>query len=111
MKVLIVSDSHGLTMELEKLVERQEREVNYFIHCGDSELEADHPSLDKYIPVRGNCDYDEQIPEEVQRKLGDQTIYVTHGHRYSVKTSLMKLSYRAERSICKYCLFWPCSSS
>ena len=40
MKVLIVSDSHGLTTELEKLMENYQDEVDLFIHCGDSELDS-----------------------------------------------------------------------
>ena len=45
MKVLIVSDSHGLTTELEKLKAKYQGEVEHFIHCGDSELEADDPAI------------------------------------------------------------------
>ena len=41
MKVLFVSDSHGLTAELEILVEKHQDEVDLFIHCGDSELAPD----------------------------------------------------------------------
>ena len=45
MKVLFVSDSHGLTAELEKLVENHQDEVDLFIHCGDSELDPDDPAI------------------------------------------------------------------
>jgi uncharacterized protein len=95
MKVLIVSDSHGLTSELEKLTMKHNGEVDLFIHCGDSELEANHPAIKNFIIVRGNCDIDTRIPEENLKDFGGHKIFITHGHRYSVKNSLMKLSYRA----------------
>nr|WP_295972798.1 metallophosphoesterase [uncultured Bacillus sp.] len=98
MKVLIVSDSHGFTFELDKLVREHKNEVELFIHCGDSELIADHPALIKYVTVRGNCDNDERFPEDIVVTAGDRRILITHGHRYSVKSSLMKLSYKAREA-------------
>ena len=53
MKVLIVSDSHGLTEELEKLIEKHQGEVEFFIHCGDSELEPDDPAIKNYVALSG----------------------------------------------------------
>lgn len=96
MRILIVSDSHGLTKELKRLVEKHQGEVDCFIHCGDSELDPDDPAIKNFIIVRGNCDFDERFPEDIVKKIGDQTIFITHGHRYSVKSSLMKLAYKAK---------------
>lgn len=95
MKVLIVSDSHGLTVELEKIKERHRAETELFIHCGDSELEADHPAMMNFLTVRGNCDIDPRFPDEAVEEAGSHRILITHGHHYSVKTDLMKLSYKA----------------
>jgi putative phosphoesterase len=95
MKVLIVSDSHGLTLELEQLMERHRNEVELFIHCGDSELSADHPAIQYYAAVRGNCDADQRLPSELLQDTGSCKILITHGHRYSVKSDMMKLSYKA----------------
>src|SRR6476469_8971577 len=96
MKVIIVSDSHGLTTELEKLKENYQDEVDHFIHCGDSELEVDDRAIHSFVAVGGNCDIDERFPEEILMKIGDRTLYITHGHRHSVKSNLMTLSYRAK---------------
>lgn len=95
MKVLFVSDSHGLTKELEKIVEKHQNEVQVFIHCGDSELAPDHPALENYVVVGGNCDFDEQFSGDIVKKVGDKTIFITHGHKYSVKSNLMKIAYKA----------------
>ncbi|MBB6445639.1 metallophosphoesterase [Bacillus benzoevorans] len=98
MKVLVVSDSHGLTSELEQLRERHGEEVELFIHCGDSELSADHPALINYAVVRGNCDGDGRHSAELLQEAGNRKILITHGHRYSVKSGMMKLSYKARES-------------
>ncbi len=48
MKILIISDSHGLTDELQTIAKRHAAEVDMMIHCGDSELETNHPALEGY---------------------------------------------------------------
>lgn len=98
MKVLFVSDSHGLTAELEQLVEKHRDEIDFFIHCGDSELDPDHPALQNYVVVGGNCDFDERFSEDIVKKVGNKTIFITHGHKYSVKSSLMRLAYKAREA-------------
>ena len=57
-KVLVVSDSHGLTKELEVIRERHLNDVDLMIHCGDSELMPDEKVMNGYLTVRGNCDFD-----------------------------------------------------
>ncbi|KON86836.1 metallophosphatase [Sporosarcina globispora] len=94
MKVLIVSDSHGLTSELSQIRDMHPN-MDLMIHCGDSELQADHESLKGYAAVRGNCDFEAAFPEDRIEEAGGLRFFVTHGHRYSVKSTLMNLSYRA----------------
>ncbi|MBM4762478.1 metallophosphoesterase [Bacillus sp. B15-48] len=95
-KILIVSDSHGSTEMLEELKLRHQQEVNQMIHCGDSELTDNHESINGYIAVKGNCDFYGDFPEEVIVEVAEYKILVVHGHLYSVKSSLLRLSYRAE---------------
>ncbi|MEH7112131.1 metallophosphoesterase [Neobacillus niacini] len=92
-KVLVVSDSHGLTKELEVLRERHLSEVDLMIHCGDSELMSDDQVMNGYLAVRGNCDFD--YPLETTTEMAGWKFFITHGHRYSVKTSIMNLLYKA----------------
>lgn len=94
-KVLIVSDSHGLTKELEVLRERHLHEVDVMIHCGDSQLMPDEEPITGYLTVMGNCDF-EGYPLETMTEVSNRKIFITHGHRYSVKTSLLNLKYKAE---------------
>jgi len=94
-KVLIVSDSHGLTDELMELQQRHD-EVEYFVHCGDSELMKNDPAIDRYTVVRGNCDWESNFQMDELVDISGTKMLVTHGHLYNVKSSLMKLTYRAE---------------
>lgn len=94
-KVLVISDSHGLTKELEVISARHLQEVDLMIHCGDSQLTPEHKSIQQYFTVAGNCDFG-GFPQELTTVVGGRKIFITHGHRYSVKTSLMNLKYKAE---------------
>lgn len=96
MKILIVSDSHGLTTELTEIKEKHSDGVDLFIHCGDSELSAIEKSLSRYLVVRGNCDFEKNFPEELVENVNGLRLFIAHGHRYSVKSTLLNLAYRAK---------------
>lgn len=94
--VLIVSDSHGLTEQVQNIKDRHAHEVDGMIHCGDSELEYRSKEMDGFMKVKGNCDFSEEYPEELQESIQDMSFFVTHGHLFRVKSTLMPLSYRAD---------------
>lgn len=94
MKILICSDSHGLTEELIELKKRH-GDMDYYIHCGDSELSADHPALDGFQVVKGNCDFGADFPNQLALNMAGHKLLVTHGHLYNVKSSLTSLRYKA----------------
>ncbi|AGT33001.1 metallophosphatase [Geobacillus genomosp. 3] len=98
MKAVIVSDSHGLTDELAQIVMRHRHEVNLFIHCGDSELPAEADAIAPFAVVRGNCDWTAAFPDERIEEADGVRLFVTHGHLYGVKTSLLRLYYRAKEA-------------
>lgn len=91
--VLVVSDSHGLTKELDDI--KAKHNVTEMIHCGDSELKETASQLTGFNVVQGNCDLSGRFPEEEIIEIGNLRFYVTHGHLYGVKQSLMNLQYRA----------------
>src|SRR5690625_1577829 len=93
-KILIVSDSHGLTSELTKI--KQRHQVNYLIHCGDSELLKDAVQLEDFITVKGNCDWQSDFPLEEIVEFGGLRLLVTHGHLYHVKSTLLNIQDRAK---------------
>lgn len=93
--ILVISDSHGLTESVRKIANRHHN-ANIKIHCGDSELASNAPQLEEFKTVKGNCDWDQSFPEEEVVDVNDFRIFVTHGHLYGVKSSLLQLQYRAE---------------
>ena len=95
-KVLVVSDSHGLTKELEVIRERHLNEVDLMIHCGDSELMPDDKAISGYLTVMGNCDFGGGYPMDTIAEAAGRKFFITHGHRYSVKSTLMNLKYKAQ---------------
>lgn len=97
-KILIVSDSHGWTDELQSIKEQHSAEAEVMIHCGDSELMADDQAISGFVTVRGNCDYESRFPEDAEVDVAGKKVFITHGHLYNVKSTLMSLSYRAKES-------------
>ena len=97
-KVLVVSDSHGLTKELEVLRERHLDDVDLMIHCGDSQLMPEDKWISGYLTVMGNCDFGGEYPLDTTTEVAGRKFFITHGHRYSVKTSLMNLKYKAQEA-------------
>ncbi|QFT90099.1 hypothetical protein FIU87_15655 [Bacillus sp. THAF10] len=96
MKVLIVSDNHGEEEILQQLKARHKDEVELFLHCGDSELPFSSEAMIGYDGVRGNCDLDTDYPEKLIKELSGNRIFITHGHLYQIKSSLLPLKYAAE---------------
>ncbi|MGG4267483.1 metallophosphoesterase family protein [Peribacillus simplex] len=98
MKVLIMSDSHGLTHEISMIIDRHKQEVAAMIHCGDSELERNDPHMSDFLAVRGNCDYDSAYPTDIVENIAGKCFFITHGHLYNIKMTLMNLSYKSEEA-------------
>ncbi|MDM5211428.1 metallophosphoesterase [Peribacillus sp. NJ4] len=98
MKVLIMSDSHGLTHEISMIIDRHKQEVAAMIHCGDSELERNDPHMADFLAVRGNCDYDSAYPTDIVEYIAGKRFFITHGHLYNIKMTLMNLSYKSEEA-------------
>ncbi|WP_342558801.1 metallophosphoesterase [Metasolibacillus sp. FSL K6-0083] len=105
MKILVMSDTHG-DAEVIRHVRNQHEDIDVLIHCGDSELSYEHPHLAGMIRVRGNCDHtDTRFPDEQVVSHGDVKIFVTHGHLFQVKSSLLNLTYRAKELGATICCF------
>src|SRR5690625_876713 len=95
-KVLILSDSHGLTNEISEI--RKQHQIEHVIHCGDSELEMDHQVLENITTVRGNCDFDAQLQHIEELDIGGLRFFITHGHLYDVGINLQSLYDDASRN-------------
>ena len=95
MQILVMSDTHSDAIVIEQ-VKSYYPNMDAYIHCGDSELTAKHPALSGMTVVRGNCDRGKDFPEESILEVDGVKVYVTHGHLYNVKSSIMNLLYRGQ---------------
>lgn len=105
LKYLVVSDNHGDREILVELANRYRDEVDAMFHCGDSELEPTDAIWQDFVVVRGNCDYSDEFPESIVKKIGDDTIYMTHGHLANVRMDLTTLAFQAEQAQATIALF------
>jgi putative phosphoesterase len=97
MRIGVISDTHRNASSIELLGEKI-KAVDVLIHLGDN---VDDISIikryykGKIINVKGNCDFSTKTPYDRVEDIGGKKIFLTHGHRYSVKDSLSKLRYKA----------------
>ncbi len=100
MKILVISDTHGDTYKAEEAI-KSNRDVDLVIHLGDYFRDAQKLStLFPDIPfeyIYGNSDFMiEDVPAEKLLDVSGKKIFLTHGHRYSVKWDYSKLFRKAE---------------
>lgn len=100
MKIIVFSDSHGLTDAMQKTVISERPDA--VIHCGDYAKDAEYlRNKNSGLPVyyvSGNCDYIGRCDEEMEFVLCGKKFFITHGHRYGVKRDYQSLAYAgAER--------------
>ena len=91
----IMSDTHGNTAEMKKLLPIME-ESDFVIHLGDYATDKrclSEKVYEKLYAVNGNCDGggDDLIIEAEGKK-----ILLTHGDRYGVKKGLTELFFKAK---------------
>lgn len=93
LKLLVISDSHGLEKELIELFNKYKDYT--ILHLGDYTI--DEGILDKYnvIYVRGNCDFFSKAEVERIIEIDGVKIFMTHGHKYNVKLNLLNLVYKS----------------
>lgn len=94
MKIIVMSDSHGVFSSVRKVVERQ-RDADLFIFLGDGERDINQilinePWLEeKLLCVKGNCDGGmllSQMKMQLEYTLPyGHKIFAAHGDRYMVK--------------------------
>ena len=103
MEILVFSDSHGRRTKIEEAIERQIKKPAAIIFLGDGLRDMTDAEVGDIpiIAVRGNCDtmnmFTMDAPDEQCIILGDKRIFITHGHRYGVKSTLTPLINEAAR--------------
>lgn len=107
MKILVVSDSHGRDENLEQAV-MQETPFDMLIHCGD--VEGREIFIEAFIEcpchiVSGNNDFFSDLPREEIIEVGNNRIFVTHGHYYGVSMDVSGVVDEARDRGCNIALF------
>ena len=110
LRYMVLSDSHRAGGWLARAAEiYAQGGFDGCIHLGDVHADARRfAELAGTTPlcVRGNCDSPLcPAPAERVEALGGARILLAHGDRYGVKSSLTRLSYRAEELACQAAFF------
>ena len=101
MRILVLSDSHGMPSRILDAVEAHP-EAEALIFLGDGERDLDtvesyYHSQPNVIKVAGNCDFSSSLPLLRVVTLGGKKIYCTHGHSEHVKYGTDELLLRARQ--------------
>ncbi len=109
MKILVLSDTHGDTSKAEKVI-RRNKGIDLIIHLGDYFRDAQKlAALFPEIPteyIYGNSDLlTNNVPAEKIIEVCGKRIFLTHGHKYSVKWDYERLILRAKEQNADILLF------
>lgn len=102
-KALIMSDTHGLTKEVKHLLSLTS--VERIFHCGDFCVAETSSPFDRMTLVKGNNDFQANVPDDRIVEWAGLRIFMTHGHRYQVNSSFLPLSYKAKEEKANVVLF------
>lgn len=107
-RILICSDTHGRTLNLEKILGNMKFDAMIFL--GDGEGLEDRLSNLPGCPaelymIKGNNDHSPSLPESAVIELGSHRIYLTHGHRYHLYFGYTLLISAVKEKGCDYCFF------
>lgn len=104
--IMVISDTHG-NIEIFNRLTPQFVDADFIFHLGDVASDAQYLKErfgSKVISVLGNCDGD-IIGDEKIVKVENVTFLLTHGHSFSVKTTLDFLYNEGIAKKVDYCLF------
>ncbi|MFV0381393.1 MAG: metallophosphoesterase family protein [Breznakia sp.] len=103
MKIVVVSDSHGLKDCLDDILALHS-DASYFLHCGDICLDFDD-MFPQFKIVCGNNDYFDSYPEEMLMEVGGHRILMLHSHRVSFYHREAHLVEKAKENNCDIVCF------
>jgi putative phosphoesterase len=106
MKILVVSDTHRERNNIKKVI--SQIEPDRIFHLGDAMGDTDFIQGVAECPVdfvRGNCDDDNNIPNDKIVDIEGVRFFLTHGHRYMVNYDLLQLYYKGKEVEADVCLF------
>ena len=108
MRIIVMSDSHGLTSAVCRIIEMNIGHADMFIHLGDGEKDVE--AARSFFPdadiraVSGNCDSG-GAPSSMVIDAEGIRIFCAHGHRFFVGGGTETLRSVARDNDCRIALF------
>ncbi len=102
MKLVVVSDNHGMRQPLIDILNKHQ-DADAFFHCGDSEMS--YEELESFVTVCGNNDYSMDFDIKKFVNLNGHRIFITHGHRYLYMGRIENLLREAKENKCNFVFF------
>ncbi len=107
MNILVFSDTHRNTEPMLHVIEQET--PDHVIHLGDHMRDAEEIQrrfqMLPVLSVKGNCDFEPDGREQVLAEFCGIRILAVHGHRYGVKSSLLRYQYAAKENQADVALF------
>ena len=108
MRIIVISDTHTHLTNFIKVYTKQPN-ADVYIHLGDGMNEVQTMRLTYpnscFITVRGNCDFKSTEPEDKLLVLENKRIFLSHGHKYGVKSSYTPFISAAKKQAADIALF------
>ncbi len=101
MRLLIFSDNHKDRESVKKMLE-QVKNPDRIFSLGDSEMREQELSELGIVGVKGNYPFEPKFPLDLFFDFDGVRIFLTHGHKYSVKlglSHLMQKGYSLEADV------------
>ena len=99
MKIAVFSDTHGDIDELTKIL-NEESDIDLIIHLGDYSKDTKRikeVTNIELVNIKGNCDINDlTLESEKIIEINKVKIFMTHGHKYGVKSGIDRIYYRAK---------------
>lgn len=105
--ILVISDTHGVKIKMAAAIHRFS-DADMIFHLGDTSRDADYIRTLTNKPVysvRGNCDLNATAEAELVLSVEGVKFLLVHGHKQSVKSSLLGLKLFAQEKEVNVALF------
>lgn len=108
MRLLIVSDTHRDYSSLDKAILAQPK-AEVIIHLGDGADDVDmiksKYQYKMFIQVKGNCDFNSNLPVYRDFIIENTKFFITHGHMYNAKFDINRMCMAAREIKANILLF------
>ncbi len=97
MKIVVVSDSHGMNSRLDEVLQ-WESDADCYIHCGDISCSED--AYPMYHTVQGNNDFFCDYPQKIILPISGHRILAMHGNQFPYARRLERMAEFAKQEHC-----------